>query len=71
MINGLHLYSAFLRSALQLPHIHPFIHRRWCQPTRQEQLGLGFAQGHLDTELGGARGSNQQPSCCQTTALTS
>jgi len=25
-----------------------------------------LAQGHLDTSLGGARGSNQQPSCWQT-----
>jgi len=29
MVNGLHLYSA-----LQLPHIHPFIHRRQCQPCK-------------------------------------
>jgi len=80
MVNGLHLYRAFIQSALQLPHIHPFIHRRRCQTCKvtTNTSGAGrvrwrLAQGHLDTLLGGggARGSNQQPSCCQTTALTS
>ena len=75
MVNGLHLYSAFIQSAVQfMPLIHPFTrtptaigcHARH-QPARQEQLGVRrLAQGHFDT----ARlGSNRQPSDCQTTAL--
>jgi len=60
-------------------HIHPFIHRRWCQPCNvtTNTSGAGrvmwcLAQGrHLDTYLGGALGSNQQPSGCQITALIS
>ena len=76
-VNGLHLYSAFIQSAVQLmPLIHPFTHtfthqRRlsWYRPARQEQLGVRcLAQGHFDTPR---VGSNRQPSDCQTTALTS
>ena len=30
MVNGLHLYSAFIQSAVQcMPLIHPFTHQRW------------------------------------------
>ena len=67
MVNGPHLNSAFLTSDHSnrytiLPNIHPFLHtfthRRHVnarqQPARREQLGLGVAQGHLNTELGGA-----------------
>jgi len=66
--------------SLQLPHIHPFTDRRRCQPCKvtTNTSGAGrvrwrLAQGHLDTWLGGggARGPNQEPSCCQTTDLTS
>ena len=73
MVNGLHLYSAFIRSAVQfMPLIHPTTaigcHARY-QPARQEQLGVRcLAQGHCDTLR---VGSNRQPSDCQTTALTS
>ena len=81
MVNGLHLYSAFIQSALQfLPLIHPFTHtfthihtptaigcHARYQPARQEQLGVRcLAQGHFDTPR---VGSNRQPSDCQTTAL--
>ena len=81
MVNGLHLYSAFIQSALQfMPLIHPFTHTHihtptaiGCharhRPTHQEQLGVRcLAQGHFDTPRGG---SDRQPSDCQTTALTS
>ena len=79
LVNGLHLYSAFIQSALQfLPLIHPFTHTHihtptaiGCharyQPAHQEQLGVRrLAQGHFDTPR---VGSNRQPSDCQTTAL--
>jgi len=55
--------------------IHPFIHQQRCQPCKAttNTSGAGrvrcLAQGHLDTLLGGARGSNQQPSGWQTTTL--
>ena len=78
MVNGLHLYSAFIQSALQFfashspihTHIHTptaiGCHARY-QPARQEQLGVRcLAQGHFDTPR---VGSNRQPSDCQTTAL--
>jgi len=48
-----------------LPYIHPFIHRRWCQPCKVTTSMSAavrvkcLAQGHLDTWLGRARGSNQ------------
>ena len=73
MVNGLHLYSAFIQSAVQFtPLIHPFTHPHThihtptaigChakyQPTRQEQLGVrGLAQGHFDTPRVGL---NRQP----------
>ena len=73
----MHLYSAFIQSALQfMPLIHTHIHTPTAigcharyQPARQEQLGVRrLAQGHFDTPR---VGSNQQPSDCQTTALTS
>ena len=79
-VNGLHLYSAFIQSAVQLmPLIHPFTHAftdqrqlaamQGNQPAHQEQLGVRcLAQGHFDTPR---VGSNRQPSDCQTTALTS
>jgi len=71
---SLHLYRAFIQSVLQfLTFTHSYIdmlptmqgnnqhvRSRWC-----------LAQGHLDTWQGRAWGSNQQPSCCQTTAPTS
>ena len=77
MVNGLHLYSAFIQSAVQLmPHspVHTHIHTPTAigcharhQPARQEQLGVRcLAQGHFDTPR---VGSNRQPSDCQTTAL--
>ena len=56
-VNGLHLYSAIIQSAVQfMPLIHPFIHtptpigcHARYQPTRQEQLRVRcLAQGHLD-----------------------
>ena len=71
MVNGLHLYSAFIQSALQfLPLILIFhtptaigCHAR-SQPARQEQLGVRcLAQGHFNTPR---VGSNRQPSACQT-----
>ena len=77
MVNGLHLYSAFIQSALQcMPLIHPFTHtfthqRRLAamQGTNQEQLGVRcLAQGYFDMPR---VGSNRQPSDCQTTAPTS
>jgi len=47
----LHLYSAFIKIALQLPHIHPFIHRRRCQPCKVTTNTSGvvkcLAQGNL------------------------
>ena len=57
MVNGLHLYSAFIQSAAQfMPLILPFSHQhrlaamRGYQPACQEQLGVGcLAQGHFDT----------------------
>ena len=79
MVNGLHLYSAFIQSAVQFmlsfTHSHTIhtptaigCHARY-QPARQEQLGVRcLAQGHFDTPR---VGSNRQPSDCQTTALTS
>ena len=60
-VNGLHLYSAFIQSAVQFrPLIHPFTHihthihtptaigcHARYQPARQEQLSVrGLAQGH-------------------------
>ena len=79
MVNGLHLYSAFIQSAVQfMPLIHPShthihtptaigCHARY-QPARQEQSGVRrLAQGHFDTPR---VGSNRQPPDCQTTALT-
>ena len=70
-VNGLHLYSAFIQSAVQfMPLIHTptaiGCHARY-QPARQEQLGVRcLAQGHFDTPR---VGSNRQPSDCQMTAL--
>ena len=69
MVNGLHLYSAFIQSAVQFkPLIHTQTaigcHARY-QPARQERLGARrLAQGHFDTPR---VGSNRQPSDCQTT----
>ena len=80
MVNWLHLYSAFIQSALQFYASHSPIHTHiqtptaiGCharyQPAHQEQLGVRrLAQGHFDTPT---VGSNRQPSNCQTTALTS
>ena len=75
MVNGLHLYSAFIQSAVQfMPLIHPFTHTRRLaaharyQPARQEQSGVRhLARGHFDAP---SVGSNRRPSDCQTTALT-
>ena len=80
LVNGLHLYSAFIQSAVQFyashspihTHIHTptaiGCHARY-QPARQEQLGVrGLAQGHFDTPRVGL---NRQPSDCQMTTLTS
>ena len=67
MVNGLHLYSAFIQSALQRPLIHPFTHtftHQWRQATMQgagrpahwEQFGVQcLAQGHFDMWPAGAR----------------
>ena len=80
MVNGLHLYSAFIQSPVQFTQSHSPIHTHihtptaiGCharyQPARQEQSGVRrLAQGHFDTPR---VGSNRQPSDCQTTALTS
>ena len=79
MVNGLHLYSAFIQSFIQIffashspihTHIHTptaiGCHARY-QPARQEQLGVRcLAQGHFDMPR---VESNLQPSDCQTTAL--
>jgi len=74
------IYIALLSKALYsiASHSHPFVHRRRCQPCKVTtntsgpvRVGWCLAQGHLDTWLGGARGSNQQPLCCQTIALSS
>ena len=65
MVNGLHSYRAFVASALSkrftiLPNIHPFTHRRRCQPCKATASSSGavrgrcLTQGHLDTKLGGA-----------------
>jgi hypothetical protein len=69
MVNGLHLYSTLPPSGHSkrftiLPNIHPFMHtfiqRRRCQPRRATASLSGavrvrrLAQGHLDTQLGGA-----------------
>ena len=81
MVNGLHLYSAFIQSAVQfMPLIHPFTHkfthqRRLAamQGTTNQRVrsnwGLGvLLRDHFDMPR---VGSNRQPSDCQTTALTS
>ena len=71
MVNGLHLYRAFIQSGVQfMPLIHTpteiGCHARY-QPACQEQLRVRrLAQGHFDTPR---VGSNRQPSNCQTTAL--
>ena len=76
MVNGLHLYSAFIQSTVQfMPLIHPsthiFTHQRQLaamQGTNQEQFRVRrLAQGHFDMLR---VGSNRQPSDCQMTALT-
>ena len=78
MVNGLHLYSAFIQSALQfMPLIHPFTHtfthqRRLAAMQGTNQLvrsnwGLGVSL--RDTSTQPRVGSNRQPSDCQTTAL--
>jgi hypothetical protein len=69
MVNGLQLYHAFLTSGRSkrftiLPNIHPFTHtfthRRRSLPRRATASSSGavrvrrLAQGHLDTQLGGA-----------------
>ena len=77
MVNGRHLYSAFIQSTVQfMPLIHPFTHTLMVischeryQPAHQEQLGVRcLAQGHFILPR---EGLNRQPSDCQTTALTS
>ena len=79
MVNGLHLYSAFIQSAVKcMPLIRPFTHihtptaigsHARYQQARQEQSGVRrLAHGHFYTPR---VGSNRQPSDCQTTALTS
>ena len=51
MINGMHLYSAFIQSALHVLLIHPFTpmaEEARHQPAHREQLGVQcLAQGHL------------------------
>ena len=70
MVNGLHLYSTFIQSAVQfMPLIHTHIHTPTAigcharyQPARREQLGVRcVAQGHFDKPR---VGSNQQTSDC-------
>ena len=66
MVNGLHLYSTFIQSALQfLPLIHPFTHTFTHQrqlaamQARQEQLGVRcLAQGTLRHAQGGIETGN-------------
>ena len=76
-VNGLHLYSAFIQSALQfMPLIHPFTHtfthqRRLAAMQGTNQLvrsnwGLGVLLRDTSTRPGWDRTSD-----CQTTALTS
>ena len=59
----LHLYSAFIQSALQrMPLIHPFTHTLMavsyharCWPDHREQFGVQYlAKGHFDMQTGGA-----------------
>ena len=80
MVNGLHLYSAFIQSAAQfMPLIHPFTHTftyQWrlaaMQGTKQlarSNWGLGVLLRDTSTRPGWDRTGN--PSDCQTTALTS
>ena len=57
MVNGLHLYSSLFmgnQSPLQYCLTITRVSHARSQPARREQLGLGFAHGHLDTQLGGA-----------------
>ena len=67
MVNGLHLYSAFIQSALQWPLIHPFTHQ-WRQlPCKVLACSLGAIWGsvscprtlrHVDRR---SRESNRRP----------
>jgi len=70
---GLHLYSAFIQRVLQ--YSLTFMQRQRCQPCKIRTNTSGavrcLVQWHLDPLQDGAQGSNQQPSCCQTIALTS
>ena len=65
MVNGLHLYSAFIQSALQyLPLIHPFTHQRRLaamQGTNQlvrSNWGLGVLLKDTSTRPGWDRTGN-------------
>ena len=65
MVNGLHLYSAFIQSALQfLPLIHPFTHQRRLaamQGTNQlvrSNWGLGVLLRDTSTRPGWDRTGN-------------
>ena len=74
MVNGLHFYSAFIQSAVQfmplIHHSHTLTHQQRLaamQGTNQlvrSNWGLGVL-------LRAMVGSNQQPSDCQMTTLTS
>jgi len=71
MVNGkwiAFIYSsAFIQSAVQLSHIHPFKHRRRCQPckvtTNTSGAGRvrGFAQGHQPGDRTSNRPVARQP----------
>ena len=53
MVNGLHLYSAFIQSAVQfMPLIHPFTH------TFTHQQGLAAMQGTTSIHPGWDRTGN-------------
>ena len=67
MVNGLHLYSAFIQSAVQFTLIHPFTHTFTHQRRLAAMQGTNqcsnapnpsLAQGHFVTPR---VGSNRQP----------
>ena len=74
MVNGLHLYSAFIQSTVQfMPLIHPFTHthqRRLDAMQGTNQLvRSNWVLGVLLRDTSTCGGSNRQPSDCQTTTL--
>ena len=86
MVNAVNLRSTFLTSVTQsalmfeLPNIHPFMHtftHRWrCQARRVTASSSGavrgscLAQGHVNTQLGGAGDQTRNPLVTSQPALT-